>query len=128
MNSAFQYCSSLIEAPGITASNVTDITNLFNGCPSLKTIPNYNFSKVTSSSSAFPTSGSLISVGITGCSFSVSYASNTLGATALNDIYSSLATVGISGAGARTITVTGNWGTATDNPAIAIAKGWTVTG
>ena len=28
----------------------------------------------------------------------------------------------------QTITVTGNWGTATDNPAIATAKGWTVTG
>jgi hypothetical protein len=37
-------------------------------------------------------------------------------------LYTSLQTV------ARTITVTGNWGTASDNPAIATAKGWTVTG
>ena len=31
-------------------------------------------------------------------------------------------------AGGETITVTGNWGTATDNPTIATAKGWSVTG
>jgi hypothetical protein len=29
---------------------------------------------------------------------------------------------------ARTITVTGNYGTASDTPSIATAKGWTVTG
>jgi hypothetical protein len=27
-----------------------------------------------------------------------------------------------------TLTVTGNWGTATDTPTIATNKGWTVTG
>lgn len=128
MDSAFYLCQSLIEAPGITTSNVTNIGNLFNGCGSLKTIPTYDFSKVTTSTTPFSNTGSLISVGITGCSFSVSYANNTLGATALNSIFSSLATVGVSGAGARTITVSGNWGTATDTPSIAIAKGWTVTG
>ena len=128
MDSAFYFCQSLIEAPGITTSNVTNIGNLFNGCNSLKTIPTYDFSKVTTSTTPFSNTGSLISVGITGCSFSVSYANNTLGATALNSIFSSLATVGVSGAGARTITVSGNWGTATDTPSIAIAKGWTVTG
>jgi hypothetical protein len=46
-----------------------------------------------------------------------------MGATALNALYSSLGTVT-----AKTITVTGNWGTATDNTAIATGKGWTVTG
>lgn len=38
---------------------------------------------------------------------------------------------GVDGTGTfstRTITVTGNYGTASDNPAIATAKGWTVTG
>jgi hypothetical protein len=46
----------------------------------------------------------------------------------LNNLYQSLAVVGASGSGTKTITVTSNWGAANDNPAIAIAKGWTVTG
>ena len=41
----------------------------------------------------------------------------------LNEIYSNLETVT-----GKTITVTGNYGTASDNPSIATAKGWTVTG
>ena len=43
---------------------------------------------------------------------------------ALDAIYTNLA----SGVTAQTITVTGNWGVATDTPSIATAKGWTVTG
>jgi hypothetical protein len=47
----------------------------------------------------------------------------TLGPDELNEIYTNLATVT-----GQTITVTGNYGTSSDNPAIATAKGWTVTG
>ena len=47
----------------------------------------------------------------------------TLSATALNEIYTNLATVTT-----QTITVSGNYGTASDNPSIATAKNWTVTG
>jgi hypothetical protein len=47
-----------------------------------------------------------------------------LSATQLNAIYTNLA----SGVVSQTITVTGNWGAATDTPSIATAKGWTVTG
>jgi hypothetical protein len=50
-------------------------------------------------------------------------ASCKLSATKLNEIYSNLKTVT-----GKTITVTGNYGTASDDPSIAIAKGWTVTG
>ena len=46
------------------------------------------------------------------------------GAAALNEIYANLSA---NGAG-KTITVTGNYGTASDDPSIATAKGWTVTG
>lgn len=66
--------------------------------------------------------------GITGWQHSFSVQNGHLGATALNNIYSSLAVVGASGAGSKTITVTGNWGVTNDNPAIATSKGWTVTG
>lgn len=41
----------------------------------------------------------------------------------LDAIYTGLS---VTGAG-KTITVTGNFGTATHNPSIATAKGWTVT-
>lgn len=59
----------------------------------------------------------------TGIKVSTSFASCTLGPDELNEIYTNLATVT-----GQTITVTGNYGTASDNPAIATAKGWTVTG
>jgi hypothetical protein len=55
--------------------------------------------------------------------FTFSVASCKLSATALNEIYTNLPTVT-----GQTITVTGNYGVATDNPAIATAKGWAVTG
>jgi hypothetical protein len=55
--------------------------------------------------------------------FTHTIANCKLSGTALNAYYSSLPTVS-----AQTLTVTGNWGTATDDPAIATAKGWTVTG
>lgn len=54
---------------------------------------------------------------------SITFSSSCLGPAALNEIYTNLATVT-----GKIITVTSNWGTASDNPAIATAKGWTVTG
>ena len=54
---------------------------------------------------------------------SINYSNCRLSATALDAIYTALPTIT-----SQTITVSGNWGTATDNPAIATAKGWTVTG
>jgi hypothetical protein len=55
---------------------------------------------------------------------SVDYSNCNLSATALNNIYTALPTI----TPPQTITVTGNWGTALDDPTIATAKGWTVTG
>jgi hypothetical protein len=46
-----------------------------------------------------------------------------LSGSALNTLYTNLATVI-----AKTITVTGNHGNTADDPSIATAKGWTVTG
>jgi hypothetical protein len=46
-----------------------------------------------------------------------------LAAAQLDEIYTNLPTVT-----SKTITVSGNWGTAGDTPTIATAKGWTVTG
>lgn len=73
--------------------------------------------------------GSLMSIGITGIQHNFNIANQLFGPTALNNLYSSLAVVGASGSGTKTITITSNWGATlpSHNPAIAIAKGWTVT-
>jgi hypothetical protein len=68
-------------------------------------------------------------MGLTGLQHNFSISSSQFGGTALNDLYTSLAVVGASGAGAKTVTVTGNWGATAaygHNPVIAIAKGWSV--
>jgi hypothetical protein len=66
---------------------------------------------------------SLARIEASGIRFSFSVASCKLSATALNEIYTNLPTVV-----SQTITVTGNYGVASDDPTIATAKGWTVTG
>jgi hypothetical protein len=66
---------------------------------------------------------SIARIQATGFNFTFSVASLKLGGTQLDEIYTNLPI-----AVGQTITVTGNYGTATDNPAIATAKGWTVTG
>jgi hypothetical protein len=65
---------------------------------------------------------SLKSAAMSGTANTISYLNCELSAAELNKIYTGLATA------TKTITVTGNWGVASDNPAIATAKGWTVTG
>jgi hypothetical protein len=75
-------------------------------------------------SPAFPGYCRLTELDWPGIGLTFSIANNNLSAVQLNSIYSSLA----SGVTGKTITVTGNWGTASDNPSIATAKGWIVTG
>ena len=144
---AFQNCTSLQSVPLFDTSKVTTFSNMFNGCTSLQSVPLFDTSKVTTFSNclfgartisevpaidmsagtnlvqAFQGCTSLSRCQATGIKVSVSFASCSLSAAALNEIYTNLATVT-----GQTITVTGNYGTASDNPAIATAKGWTVTG
>jgi hypothetical protein len=123
VSALFNDCRNLQYAPGISMGTVTDINLMFYRNWNLHTIPAYNFSAVTNTTNAFGENFSLASCGITGFSQTVDFTNASMGATALNALYSSLGTVT-----AKTITVTGNWGTATDNTAIATGKGWTVTG
>ena len=55
--------------------------------------------------------------------FTFTVANAKMSATALNEMYSILPIVT-----GQTVTVTGNYGTTSDDPTIATAKGWTVTG
>ena len=84
----------------VGACSISDFTSMFNNCTSLT------------------------SVELTGCKYSVSVASCLLSGTALDTLYTSLGTA----AASQSITVTGNYGTPTDTPSIATAKGWTVVG
>jgi len=119
----FNECRNLQYCPGITLGTTTTVTNMFSRCWNMHTIPpTINFTNVTTATTAFFENFSLSSCGVTGIGVNVDFTNACMGPTALNDLYTSLKTV------ARTITVTGNWGTASDNPTIATAKGWTVVG
>jgi surface protein len=150
MGSMFQNCSSLQTVPLFNTQNVTAMATMFNGCSSLQTVPLFNTQNVTNMNSMFSGCSSLTSVPalnttavpsstnfnsvFANCNnlarieakdfrFTFSVANCKLSAAALDEIYTNLPTVT-----GQTITVTGNWGTATDDPTIATAKGWTVTG
>jgi hypothetical protein len=145
----FNTCNSLLEAPSLNLSSVTDASQMFQSCSALKTVPAYTFSAaLTTTVSMFsgcfglrnlpaitftgtPTTttmfsncGALSRVQATGINSTISFASCNLAGAQLDEIYTNLSA---SGAG-KTITVSSNWGTATDTPSIATAKGWTVTG
>lgn len=128
ISSLFNRCSALREVnlTGWNTSAVTDVNNMFITCSSLQKIPSLNLTNVTPSANmnAF-VSGclSLVRMQATNIKVSFSVASCLLGATALNEIYGNLAIVA-----GQTITVTGNYGTTSDDPSIATGKGWTVTG
>ena len=123
MGSMFQNCLVLPSVPLFNIAALTTISSMFNGCSSLQSVPALNVTGLTSFASMFNSCSNLSRIQATSFRFSFSVASCKLSATALNEIYTNLPTVT-----AQTITVTGNYGTATDNPAIATAKGWTVTG
>ena len=124
MSNMFTNCSSLTSVPLFNTSAVTSMGSMFNGCSALTTIPALVSSVVTAAGLAgiFTSCVSLSSAPFSGTNQNISYANCKLSAAALNAIYTGLSS---SGTG-KTITVTGNWGTATHDPSIATAKGWTV--
>jgi len=88
-------------------------------------VPAFDVSAVLSSAnfnSMFLDCNSLSKMQATGFNFTFSLANAKLSGPQLDAIYTALPTVT-----GQTITVTGNWGTATHDPTIATAKGWTVT-
>lgn len=150
MTNMFRYCYALKTVPLFNTSAVTNMSSMFSGCFSLQTVPLFNTSAVTTMSGMFlqcfslqtvpalsgsgATSSSTYSIIFSNCSslsdinitdfkYTFSVASCKLSADRLNEIYTNLPTVT-----GQTLTVTGNYGTASDDPSIATAKGWTVTG
>jgi hypothetical protein len=98
---------------------------MFSGCSNLQEIPALVTTAVTTGNFGImlTTCSSLARIQAKDFKFTFSVASCKLSATALDEIYTNLP-IAIS----QTITVTGNYGTASDTPAIATVKGWTVTG
>ena len=126
MSNMFNVCSSLTTVPLFNTAAVTNMSNMFNSCFSLTTVPALVTTAVTSAtnfSSMFVTCNSLARIRAEDFRFTFSVAGCKLSAAALNEIYTNLPVVT-----SQTITVTDNYGTTGDNPAIATAKGWTVTG
>ena len=121
--SMFYGCPSLQSIPLINTAAGTSFTSMFNGCSSLQSIPLLNTAAGTSFASMFYGCSSLEKGALVGTGVNISYNGAKLSATELNAIYTNLRTVT-----SKTITVTNNWGTAADDPSIATAKGWTVTG
>ena len=111
------------------ATGTNAFTSMFSNCTALQTLPDINFNRaaITTSgsyASMFATCRSLSNVATTsGPKFTHSLTSCKFSPAALDAWYTALPTVT-----AQTVTVTNNWGNASDTPSIATAKGWTVTG
>lgn len=126
MSSMFFQCFSLQTIPLFNTAAVTNMTGMFSFCNALTSVPALTTTAVTSSSNftnMFNSCNSLTRIQAKDFRFTFSVANCKLSAAALDEIYTNLPTVT-----GQTITVTGNYGTAGDNPTIATAKGWTVTG
>ena len=122
----FNNCYSLQFVPLFDTSAVTNMSNMFNTCVSLQSVPALDVSAVSSSAnfgSMFATCRSLVRIEASDFNYTFSVSGCKLGAVSLDEIYTNLPTVV-----GQTITVTNNYGTAGDDPTIATAKGWTVTG
>jgi hypothetical protein len=131
----FQNCYALRKLPSLgklipitgTISS-TAYSSMFYYCKSVKEIPDYEFAQTTNTSiftNIFLNSGgnTLSRIRATGFNQNISLSGLSLGADELDEVYTNLPSVT-----GKTITVTNNWGTASDDPTIATAKGWTVTG
>lgn len=142
----FQGCVNLRSVPLFNFSTLQDISDMFNGCVNLRSVPLFNLSntiifsnvflnckmllalpafdasKSISFTNAFAGCGRVVEFLPTGIKSSFSITGMNLSASALNTVYTNLAS-GVSG---KTITASGNYGYAASNKTIATAKGWTV--
>lgn len=109
--------------PLLDTSSGTNFQSMFQLCRYISELPALDFSSATNMTNTFATCRSLSKFSCIGPNLSFSLSDCRLGPDELNEVYTNLPTVT-----SKTITVTGNWGTASDNPTIATTKGWTVTG
>lgn len=121
LDSAFRDCHSLQSLPALDFSASTDCDFIFNACNALQSLGAIAVGSGTTLVSAFGNCFSLQVGALSGTGQDITYPAGQLSGAQLDAIYTGLASA------AKTITVTGNYGTASDDPTIATAKGWTVT-
>ncbi len=113
----------LLELPAYSfAASGINITSMLVNCRSVKIIPAWDLVNVTTATTAFTDMRSLTRSLVTNLGQTHSYSNCQLSAASLDEIYTNLPTA------TKTITVSNNYGTTGDTPAIATAKNWTVTG
>jgi hypothetical protein len=118
-------CNSLQSVPLFNTAAGTIFQNFLQSCTSLQSVPALNLAASTNFINFLSANTSLSRIQATfPANQNISLANLALGPDALNEIYTNLPTASGS---PRTITVTGNWGTAAHDPTIATNKGWTVT-
>lgn len=125
VNSMLATCKSLITIPSYVFGNITGtgFNLLVNACDSLQIMPSITVgSSYTANANILNTCYSLKRM-LMPLRFTFSVANAKMSATALNEMYGILPIVV-----GQTVTVTGNYGTTSDDPTIATLKGWTVTG
>lgn len=123
----FSGCNSLKRIPGMTgtvASTTLVATNMVASCFNLIEIGSIPTSGITTTTTMFANCRGLRRMQITNINATFDISNQNLDSVALNEVYTNLSATGTG----KTITVTGNWGTANDNPTIATAKGWSVSG
>lgn len=119
---AFAYqCLSLYRWPSVTLGSAVNATQLLDQTLSLKEIAPADWSGVTNLTGAFGQIYSLSRIQATGIKVTFSLSGCNMSATALNELFTNLATVV-----GQTVTITSNPGAATCDQSIATAKGWTV--
>ena len=122
--SMLQYCKSITTIPSYIFGNITgDFTYTFSNMDSLKVMPNITVGSVYTANSNILINNYSLKRMLMPLRFTFSVANAKMSATALNEMYSILPIVT-----GQTVTVTGNYGTKSDDPTIATAKGWTVIG
>jgi len=128
-NGFFVSCPSLREVSLVNTGAVQNASQMFNGCSLLHTIAPLDLSGATSVANlsnifaGCPSLRNLSFLAGKGPLFSFSIASTMLDPPTLDALYTVLPVVT-----GQTLTVTSAFGGLADNPAIATAKGWTVTG
>lgn len=147
VSSMFEYCASMRVAPLFNTTAVTTCAGMFAECVALRKSPAYDMRACVTFTNMFNNCKSLqevdaMLVDITGTTFTTMFAGCTslsrckisgltdnitfiganLSSTEINEIYTLLGTAN----GAKTITISGNYGYGGATNSIATGKGWTV--
>lgn len=122
ISQAFVNCNNLLNVAISNTNNVTNIAQIFQGCFTLKKFT-AECGAVTNTGNAFLNCYNLSSLILNNLHYGFSIQYCQMGPNELNALFTSLGTE----TGTQTIVISNNYGSATCDPTIASAKGFTVT-